>query len=72
MDNNIPFTVGAAGDKVTFTYDPVTHILTIEVTAAPLPVDPVTLVREPVRHPIQNDVFSLRHARPLRERRPGQ
>ncbi len=55
--NNIPFTVGSAGDTVTFTYDPITHILTIDVQAVPLPVDPATLVRDPVRHPIQNDVF---------------
>jgi pullulanase-type alpha-1,6-glucosidase len=54
--DNIPFTVGMAGDKVTISFDSTTNIPTISV-ATTLPVDPATLVRDPIRHPIQNDVF---------------
>ena len=54
--DNIPFTVGMAGDKVTISFDSATNIPTISVETT-LPVDPATLVRDPIRHPIQNDVF---------------
>ncbi len=54
--DNIPFTVGMAGDKVTISFDSATNIPTINVETT-LPVDPATLVRDPIRHPIQNDVF---------------
>jgi pullulanase-type alpha-1,6-glucosidase len=54
--DNIPFTVGMPGDKVTISFDSATNIPTINVETT-LPVDPATLVRDPIRHPIQNDVF---------------
>jgi glycosidase len=53
---NIPFTVGTAGDTVTFTYNQATHVLDIAVTPAE-PVDDAALVRAPVRHQFANDVL---------------
>ena len=53
---DIPFTVGNAGDVVTFAYDQVTHVLEISVVPAE-PVDDAALVREPVRHPFVDEVL---------------
>ena len=53
---NIPFTVGAAGDVVTFSYDQASHVLEISVIPAE-PVDDAALVREPVRHPFVDEVL---------------
>ena len=53
---NIPFTVGGAGDVVTFSYDQGSHVLDIAVTPA-TPVDDAALVREPVRHPFVDEVL---------------
>jgi glycosidase len=53
---NIAFTVGAAGDVVTFSYDHATHVLDITVTPV-VPVDDAALVREPVRHPFADEVL---------------
>jgi glycosidase len=53
---NIPFSIATAGDVVTFAYDQTTHVLTIEVTPAE-PVDDAALVREPVRHPFEDEVL---------------
>ncbi|HEX6286811.1 MAG TPA: alpha-amylase family glycosyl hydrolase, partial [Acidimicrobiia bacterium] len=53
---NIPFTVETLGDVVFFSYDEVSHILTIEVTPV-TPVDDSELVREPVRHPFVDEVL---------------
>jgi glycosidase len=53
---NIPFTVGAFGDTVAFAYDLATHVLDISVIPA-VPVDDAALVRDPVRHPFENDVL---------------
>jgi glycosidase len=53
---NIPFTVGSFGDVVTFRYDQVSHVLDITVTPAE-PVDDAALVRDPVRHPVEDEVL---------------
>jgi glycosidase len=53
---NIPFTVVNPDDVVAFAYDQVTHILEIEVVPAE-PVDDAALVREPVRHPVEDEVL---------------
>jgi glycosidase len=53
---NIPFSVGATGDVVSFAYDEATHVLDITVTPAE-PVDDAALVREPVRHPFEDEVL---------------
>ena len=53
---NIPFSVASAGDLVTFRYDQSSHVLDIEVIPAE-PVDDAALVREPVRHPFQDEVL---------------
>jgi len=53
---DIPFTVGTAGDVVTFAYDQVTHVLEISVVPVE-PVDDAALVREPVRHPFVDEVL---------------
>ena len=50
---NIPFTVGD-GDLVTFSYDPVTHILII--TTGLEPGDDL-LVRPVLQHPVQDDIL---------------
>ncbi|HEX6332494.1 MAG TPA: alpha-amylase family glycosyl hydrolase [Actinomycetota bacterium] len=53
---NIPFSVATAGDVVTFRYDQDTHVLEIEVIPAE-PVDDAALVRDPVRHPFEDEVL---------------
>ena len=53
---NLTFTVGGAGDVVTFSYDQVSHVLEISVVPAE-PVDDAALVREPVRHPFVDEVL---------------
>jgi glycosidase len=53
---NIPFTVENFGDVVTFSYDQVSHVLTIDV-APVTPVDDAALVREPVRHPFADEIL---------------
>jgi glycosidase len=53
---NIPFSVGQAGDVVTFRYDQTSHVLDITVTPVE-PVDDAALVREPVRHPFADEVL---------------
>jgi glycosidase len=53
---NITFTVGSAGDVVTFSYDQASHLLDITVTPA-VPVDDAALVREPVRHPFVDELL---------------
>jgi hypothetical protein len=53
---NITFTVGSAGDAVTFSYDQASHLLDITVTPA-VPVDDAALVREPVRHPFVDELL---------------
>jgi glycosidase len=53
---NIPFSVGTAGDVVTFRYDQTSHVLDISVIPVE-PVDDAALVREPVRHPFVDEVL---------------
>jgi glycosidase len=53
---NIPFSVGSAGDVVTFSFDHASHVLDITVTPAE-PVDDAALVREPVRHPFVDEML---------------
>jgi len=53
---NIAFAVANAGDVVTFTYDQVSHVVGITVIPAE-PVDDAALVREPVRHPFEDEVL---------------
>jgi glycosidase len=53
---NIPFTVGAPGDVVNFSFDHASHVLGITVTPAE-PVDDAALVREPVRHPFVDEML---------------
>ena len=53
---NIPFTVESFGDAVVFSYDQVSHVLTIEVIPT-TPVDDSELVREPFRHPFVDEVL---------------
>jgi glycosidase len=53
---NIAFTVGGAGDVVTFSYDQASHVLEISVVPAE-PVDDAALVREPVRQPFVDEVL---------------
>jgi glycosidase len=50
---NIPFTVAAQGDSINFSYDPVSHILTLDI----IPVDDASLVRPIVQHPFQDEVL---------------
>jgi glycosidase len=54
--DNIVFAVENLGDIVTFTYDQTSHVLDIDVTPVE-PVDDAALVREPVRHPFQDEVL---------------
>jgi glycosidase len=53
---NITFDVATAGDLVEFVYDQDSHVLDIVVTPAE-PVDDAALVREPVRHPFEDEVL---------------
>ena len=53
---NLDFTVADAGDTVSFAYDQVSHVLTIDVIPA-TPVDDAALVRDPVRHPFADEVL---------------
>ncbi|HEX6231318.1 MAG TPA: alpha-amylase family glycosyl hydrolase [Actinomycetota bacterium] len=53
---NIPFTVANADDLVLFAYDQASHVLQIAVVPAE-PVDDAALVREPVRHPVEDEVL---------------
>jgi glycosidase len=53
---NISFVVGSFGDVVTFAYDENSHVLDVSVTPAE-PVDDAALVRAPVRHPVEDEVF---------------
>ena len=53
---NITFTVANVDDVVLFVYDQVSHVLEIEVVPAE-PVDDAALVREPVRHPVEDEIL---------------
>ena len=54
--DNIPFTVANSGDTVTFSFNATTNVPTITVTGQPTD-DLATIVKAPVRHPIQDAVF---------------
>ena len=54
--DNIAFTVGNAGDRVTFAWDSVTRIPTITVDSLP-PVDLASVAQIPPRNPVDDEVF---------------
>ena len=53
---NLTFDVATPGDLVEFVYDQDSHVLDVVVTPAE-PVDDAALVREPVRHPFEDEVL---------------
>src|SRR5918995_150557 len=53
---NIPFSVGSAGDVVTFSFAHASHVLDTTVPPAE-PVDDAALVRETVRHPFVDEML---------------
>ena len=68
---NIPFTVTNQGDKVTFSWDSATKVLTIAVDSLP-PVDLASHRPAARAQPDPGRRLLLRHAGPLRQRQPGQ
>ena len=53
---NLAFTVANHGDVVTISYDVASHVPEVSVVVAE-PVDDAALVREPVRHPVVDEVL---------------
>jgi len=54
---NVPFTVAADGDLITFTYESTGSVVTVETGAPTIEPGDELLVRAPVRIPAQDNVF---------------